>query len=114
MNRFKIIIGIILLIFGSVAAYENYILQGNLQTWEGFGNTGLLNYVGHELWVLVPIIYIFCLSFGLIGLYIIYEGMQGRVKVQYWECPRCHRKYKMGMKRCPNCGIYRKEEEQKT
>jgi hypothetical protein len=74
MNKFKSAIGLIILALSIVAAIASYILQAKLEEWRSFDSGNVLHYVGSDMWLLIPIIYIICLSFGLIGIYIMYEA----------------------------------------
>jgi len=75
MNIFKTVLGFVILALSFAAVYGNILLQGTLDQWKTFGLGDVLDIVGTYMWILVPIIYVLCLSFGLVGLYILYEGI---------------------------------------
>lgn len=73
MNKFKRGIGYTFFALSIGVAIANYHLQSTLDRWKSFPTPDALQIVGEEMWWLIPIIYAICLSFALIGIYIMYE-----------------------------------------
>lgn len=73
-NTFKVLIGLVILVFGAIAAIGTFALQTRLDYWKGFPiEDSVLHAIVSDVWVLVPILYILSLLFVLIGFYVIYE-----------------------------------------
>jgi uncharacterized membrane protein len=73
-NTFKVLIGLVILVFGAIAAIGTFALQTRLDYWKSFPiDLSVLQAIVSDVWVLVPILYILSLLFVLIGFYVILE-----------------------------------------
>jgi uncharacterized membrane protein len=72
-STFKVMIGSIILVVGAIAAIGTFILQATLDNWKTFDSDSDLYYIGRDIWVLVPILYLLSLLFVLVGFYVILE-----------------------------------------
>jgi uncharacterized membrane protein YeiB len=71
MNKYRTALGITLLFFSAVAAYENFLLQQTLERWASLPSTDTLYDIASNMLVLVLVIYIFSFLFGFVGLYLL-------------------------------------------
>jgi hypothetical protein len=70
----KTVLGVITMLLGFVGIALNFILQSRLDYWRSFSDSSNTLYIiARDMWEIVPIIFVFCLLFELIGLYMLYE-----------------------------------------
>lgn len=75
MDKFKTVLGSIILVLSFGATYGTYLVQQTLERWISFGIADPMWGIGTDLWILVPTLYVLCLAFGLIGVYMLYDGI---------------------------------------
>ncbi len=75
----KTVLAVIIMLLGFVGIGLNVVLQSKLDYWRSFNdNSNILYIIARDMWEIVPIIFVFCLLFELIGVYMLYEVYQAK------------------------------------